>query len=126
MYALHTLKALKAILTCFLLALVLPATNCCLLDGIGFPERADCCPASESRQPICDDNCSVAVSIPQNERAVSIVPEFVLTTVATEIRLQTVNVSCQTFPRTDEEALCEQWHFRERAALPVRAPSFPS
>ena len=121
----HSVKALKALFTVLFLAMWLPAANCCLLQNLGFFNQDDCCASSESQKPACDETCSLSVAHSQNNTS-NLQPVFIVAVLALTAELPMVEKPAAPFPRSDHAEVLKPWHFKERAALPARAPSFVS
>jgi hypothetical protein len=117
----------KAMLTFLFLAMWLPAANCCLLQNLTLFEY-DCCAAAESQKTSCDEACSLAVSLTpnSNEKAIVAPPVFFLETLVVEFDLPLLESRSAPFVLALRDEFSKQWRFKERAALPVRAPSLLS
>jgi len=121
-------KVLKAMLSVLFLAMWLPAMNCCMLQNLGMFAQDDCCAATEeSHKTTCDESCSRSVSLAQGKnQSFTFVPVLILASVTVETEMTTLEKPSAPFLHSEQKEFFKQWHFKERAALPVRAPSLAS
>jgi hypothetical protein len=126
-------KWLHSVVAVVLLALWLPATRCCTLEGAGVSGFADCCidegTDSQPEQPCDGDTCcqlekgiykleqvSIGISAPE----ISVPGDLVNALMADH------DVSIASAPSSSPPDLPVSWQFSYRAALPARAPSIAS
>jgi hypothetical protein len=118
---------LKTATAIILLVVWLPATSSCLLERVSVIQKDECCPPKDSVPQDRSGSACCSLAAGNYKMDQSEVVVFAPDTLDTTLRGADLVARFPTKYFQSEVLLSKSsWQFLERAALPIRAPSFAS